>query len=85
MGVCPAATEWRLDGIHGGKNAGRACWAVSGTSNDGYTQGTFACGYTACAECDFFREVQKEEKENLIVSSELRKLLIGDSQEVKEQ
>ena len=27
-GVCPAARETRLDGVHGGRNGGRACWAV---------------------------------------------------------
>lgn len=29
FGVCPAATEKRLNGTHGGKNAGRACWVVA--------------------------------------------------------
>ena len=28
LGVCPAAVESRLDGVHGGRNAGRACWIV---------------------------------------------------------
>lgn len=44
FGVCPASIESRLNNIHihGGKNAGRACWAVSGTLCMGKAQGTFA-------------------------------------------
>ena len=29
LGVCPAATEVRLNAVHEGTNAGRACWAPS--------------------------------------------------------
>ncbi|GBD98556.1 hypothetical protein BMS3Abin07_00576 [bacterium BMS3Abin07] len=31
LGVCPAATYERLDGIHRGKNGGRVCWIIAGT------------------------------------------------------
>ena len=41
LGVCPAATETRLDRMHHGVNGGRACWAVAGTLC-GVVQGTFA-------------------------------------------
>ena len=26
LDICPVSAEIRLDGVHGGKNAGRACW-----------------------------------------------------------
>lgn len=61
LGVCPAATDVRLEGVHGGKNAGRACWVVAGTFCEGKVQGTFAQKYGDCTSCEFFRKVRKEE------------------------
>ena len=61
LGVCPAAIDERLEGIHGGKNAGRACWVIAGTFCEGRVQGTFAQKYGDCASCEFFRNVRKEE------------------------
>ena len=29
LGVCPVTMEKRLDDVHGGLNAGRACWVVA--------------------------------------------------------
>jgi hypothetical protein len=60
-GVCPAATNDLVDGIHGGKNAGRACWVVAGTFCDGTVQGTEAQKQHKCRRCDFFKCVKKEE------------------------
>jgi hypothetical protein len=60
-GVCPAATDERLDGVHGGKNAGRACWVVAGTFCEGMVQGTFAQKYQDCSACPFYKQVRKEE------------------------
>ncbi len=61
FGVCPAAEERRLNGVHGGENAGRACWVVSGTLCRGEVQGTFAKKYKSCEICDFYLKVKKEE------------------------
>ena len=61
LGVCPAATDERLNGLHGGKNAGRACWVIAGTFCEGKVQGTFAQKYKDCSQCDFFRQVKIEE------------------------
>ncbi len=61
FGVCPAAVDDRLQGIHGGKNAGRACWVMAGTLCGGKVQGTFAQKYSNCEVCDFFKAVKKEE------------------------
>ncbi len=58
---CPAATEERLDGVHGGKNSGRACWVVAGTYCGGKVQGTHASKHDVCKKCDFFQMVQEEE------------------------
>ncbi len=60
-GICPAALEWTLNGAHGGKNAGRACWVVAGTFCGGQPQGTRAKGISNCETCDFFKCVNREE------------------------
>ena len=58
---CPAATERRADGIHGGMNAGRCCWVVAGTLCGGQVQGSFAAKLDNCLACDFYNEVRREE------------------------
>lgn len=71
LGVCPSATEDKLDGVHGGKNAGRSCWVVGGTMCGGKTQGTFAQKYGNCVICDFFKQVKIEENSSFNLSSTL--------------
>jgi hypothetical protein len=61
LGVCPASQEGALDDVHGGTNAGRACWVVSGTFCQGKVQGTFAQKFKNCEICDFYQAVRKEE------------------------
>jgi len=61
LGVCPAATETRLDAVHGGRCAGRACWVVAGTLCKSETQGTFAVKFGACETCAFYLAVREEE------------------------
>ena len=61
LGVCPATTDKRYDGLHGGTNGGRACWLVAGTMCKGNPQGTFALKYKDCAICDFYCMVRTEE------------------------
>ncbi len=60
---CPTFSEKRLDGIHGGKNAGRACWVVGGTLCGGDIQGLFASKLGKCVMCDFYKKVRSEEEE----------------------
>ena len=48
LGVCPAASETRVDGANGGHNGGRACWAVAGTLCGGKVQGTYAMKMGTC-------------------------------------
>jgi len=61
LGVCPASMEFKLEGINGGKAAGRACWAIAGTLCGGKLQGTFATKYANCLSCEFYMVVYKEE------------------------
>ncbi len=61
LGTCPASTETKVNGINNGKNAGRCCWAVTGTFCDGVVQGTFSQKVLDCMTCDFYRAVMKEE------------------------
>src|SRR5574341_1561549 len=61
LGICPAYKEARLDTVHGGRNAGRACWVVAGTLCGGAEQGTFAKKYHNCEKCDFYQTVKNEE------------------------
>lgn len=62
LGVCPASIEDRLNGVHGGKNAGRACWVVAGTLCRGSVGGTYANKYAGCNACDFYNEVRQKEQ-----------------------
>lgn len=47
-GVCPAFS----------KNAGQACWLVSGTLCDVSVQGSYSEKKTFCHNCDFFQRIQ---------------------------
>jgi len=75
LGVCLAATESRLNGVHGGKNAGRACWAVAGTLCGGIPQGTFAQKEESCVRCEFYKQIRREEGRSFRLSGGLLELL----------
>jgi len=59
LGVCPAATETRVNGVHGGKNGGRTCWMIAGTMCTGEVIGTYAAKMASCQACDFYQQVQR--------------------------
>jgi hypothetical protein len=61
LGICPAALDVRCDGVNGGHNAGRLCWAVTGTNCEGEVQGSFAEKRLSCITCEFFERVRREE------------------------
>ena len=71
LGVCPAAVEKKLNGINQGKNAGRACWALSGTMCFGAVQGTFAKKIGNCLHCDFLEQVKKEEGAHWVCTKDI--------------
>ncbi len=76
FGICPAATDSRFNEIHGGRNAGRACWVVAGTMCKGAVQGTYAKKYEShCGKCDFYHIVKKEEGDRLLATIFLLKVL----------
>ena len=72
--TCPAYLESRLDGVHGGTNAGRACWIVAGTLCGGQVQGKFAQKMRNCQVCDFYLLVLEEETDFMYSQKLLRKL-----------
>lgn len=62
LGVCPASTDVRFDGIHYGTNAGRACWVIPESMRNGQMQGDFRSKFRACAQCEFYARVKEGEK-----------------------
>jgi hypothetical protein len=71
LGICPVTMALKLDGVHGGKAAGRACWVVAGTLCGGQVQGTFAMKFENCESCDFYEAVRQEEFPSFQYSSTL--------------
>ena len=63
---CPVPLKMSLDGIHGGKNGGRACWAVLHTTCNGKVQDTFQKKYNMCGRCDFYNIVKKQQGDSLL-------------------
>ena len=58
---CSAKSEVRLNGAHGGKNAGRACWVVAGTRCKGVVQGEYAQKKDNCNKCEFYLHMRGED------------------------
>jgi rubrerythrin len=69
--TCPAAADKRLNGMHGGLNAGRACWVVAGTSCKGEARGAYFHKFKSCRACDFYLRVREEEGSLFQSSAEL--------------
>ncbi|MBI5206992.1 MAG: hypothetical protein HY934_04290 [Candidatus Firestonebacteria bacterium] len=61
LGLCLASIDTDYNGINNGKNAGRLCWAVTGTLCGSVVQGTFAEKRLSCMTCEFFKKVKEEE------------------------
>ena len=75
LGICPATTEKKLHGVHGGTNAGRACWVINATLCNGNLQGSFSKKYDECMECDFYKKIMTEESSNFQLSASLFMML----------
>jgi len=72
--VCAATWTEEMHGVHGGKNAGRACWAVVG-SMCGLHNSDRTCMHAAtCEECDFYKLVREEEGDAFIPVEVLREM-----------
>lgn len=78
LGVCPVINEQKLDGVHGGKNSGRACWVVAGTYCKGEVQGAFAKKFKDCLNCEFYKAVKEEEYPQFQLTPTLLKQLSGN-------
>ena len=61
LGICPASIDNSADGLNGGKNGGRICWAISGTFCGDRIQRSYAKKLISCRSCDFFHAVKEEE------------------------
>jgi len=77
LGICPAAIESRVDGINGGVNGGRACWAINKTLCDNKVQGSFSTKLKRCLQCEFYSTVWKEEGDNYLGTRKIF-CLLGD-------
>lgn len=75
LGICPVTREVRLNDVHEGCNAGRACWVVAGSLCGGETQGAFAQKFKNCEKCDFYQKVKQEEGSRFTLSAVLLGLL----------
>ena len=61
LGVCRTAIYAEFNGLNGGKNGGRVCWAISGPSCNSNVRGSFAEKQSYCMACGFYRTVLEEE------------------------
>ena len=68
LGVCPAYSEKKYNGINRGTNSGRLCWFVSGTFCKGEIQGSHAQKRLTCLSCEFYKQVKLEEGDNFILT-----------------
>ncbi|HET6516034.1 MAG TPA: hypothetical protein VFG09_12800 [Thermodesulfovibrionales bacterium] len=61
LGVCAAAANPQADGINGGINGGRICWALVGTYSCHAGKSLFSEKKNLCFDCEFHRRVLSEE------------------------
>ncbi len=61
IGVCPAKLPSEYDGINGGKNGGRFCWAIMGTFGQGNPRCTYSSKIVDCLSCELYIQVEIEE------------------------
>lgn len=59
--LCAVILASAVDGVNGGKNAGRICWAIAGTRCYGEIQKSFEEKEFRCLDCRVFKRVLKEE------------------------
>ena len=70
QGVCPAATESRLDGVNHGDRGGRACWVAAGVLSSTEMEATSAL-HSLCVSCPFYERVITEEGREFVFSPEI--------------
>lgn len=62
VGVCPAAIDPHADGVNGGINGGRICWAVVGIYSCYTGKSSLRQTSHNCFECEFHKMVLAEEE-----------------------
>lgn len=67
LGTCPASTDIAANGLNGGKNGGRICWAIAGTLCGGKIQGSYADKQSSCMFCQVYKQVKSEEGDSFEV------------------
>jgi hypothetical protein len=80
--VCPVSLHEELHGIHGGKNAGRACWAIDNSLCPDMIRKTATKKFAGCWKCDFYHQVRDEERSApqgfVTLYREMKKVLESD-------
>ena len=61
LGVCPAATSPHADGLNGGINGGRICWAIVGIYSCHIGKASLSKKKVLCSDCAFYKKVLSEE------------------------
>ncbi len=67
-GVCPATTCAEANGLNGGHNGGRICWAVAGTFCGGKPRESLCEMRRSCMSCRFFDAVLREQGAEVTMS-----------------
>ena len=65
LGICAVAAATYLNGLHGGRNGGRACWMLSSGQDGRQVKGTVSAILGNGMKCEFFQIVKAEEGINL--------------------
>ncbi len=71
LGVCPAATSPYADGLNGGINGGRICWAIVGIYSCHIGKASLSQKKVLCSDCAFYKKVLSEES---IMELDVKKL-----------
>jgi hypothetical protein len=71
LGVCPASTESRTNGLNCGKNGGRVCWAINETLCENEKQGVYFLKLAKCLKCKFHKLVINEECDKFVQIEEV--------------
>ncbi|MBF0568098.1 MAG: hypothetical protein HQK95_04445 [Nitrospirae bacterium] len=82
LGLCPVTVATSFDGLHGGKNAGRACWAVPFACGDPDGKMSVASKIRKCTKCEFHHLVIKEEEKYQSALKHLKKFNKEEKQKI---
>lgn len=58
QGECAASAAVKANGLHGGLNGGRVCWAIAGSFSGKQPSCTFVARMGGCESCTFYKMVR---------------------------